>query len=122
MRGITMSLFRSITAVVTLVGAAALGAPLAAQGGPAPQRITLDDAIGIALKGNVAVRQAQNTVDLSETAVQQQKQQLLPDLRLSLSGSEAIGRSFNQTEGTIVDQQSQALSSGLSSSLTLFDG
>ena len=48
--------------------------------------------------------------------------QLLPDLRLSVSGSDNVGRNFSQSDGAIVNQQTQALSSGLSTSLTLFDG
>ena len=112
-----MSRLPNFLAAVLLFGTAA---PLIAQ--QAPQRIDFNDAILLALKNNVTVRQAQNASDLSDAAVKQQKQQLLPDLRLSVSGSENVGRSFNQNEGTVVDQQSQALSSGLASSLTIFDG
>ena len=39
-----------------------------------------------------------------------------------MSGSDNVGRNFSQTEGAVINQQTQALSSGLSSSLTLFDG
>src|SRR3954463_11738808 len=93
-----MSVFRSITAVaVSLAAAATLGA----QGKPAPERITFQDAIALALKNNVAVRQAENSADLSNANVRQQKQLLLPDLRLNLSGSENVGRTFNQTEGAV---------------------
>jgi outer membrane protein len=105
-----------ITAAL-FIGAAS---PLVAQ--QTPQRIDFKDAIALALQNNVAVRQARNASDLGDATVKQQKQQLLPDLRLSVSGSENVGRSFSQSEGTVVDQQTQALSSGLSSSLTLFDG
>jgi outer membrane protein len=104
----------STTAVALLV---ATTTPVLAQ-----QKIDFKDAISIALKNNVSVRQAQNASDLSDATVRQQKQQLLPDLRLSVSGAENVGRSFSESEGSVVDQQSQALSSGLSTSLTLFDG
>ncbi len=114
-----MSVFRSITAVAVSIAAAAT---LGAQGKPASDRITFQDAIALALKNNVAVRQAENSADLSNASVRQQKQQLLPDLRLSVSGSENVGRTFNQTEGAVIDQRTQGMSSGLSSSLTLFDG
>jgi outer membrane protein len=109
-----MKLIRSLAAL------SVFAVPLAAQ--QAPQKITFQEAIGIALEHNVAVRQAQNNVDLNDAAVKQQKLQLLPDLRWSVSGSENVGRNFNSSEGAIVDQQSQSLSSGLASSLTLFDG
>ncbi|HEY9228040.1 MAG TPA: TolC family protein [Gemmatimonadaceae bacterium] len=87
-----------------------------------PKRITFDDAIGIALEQNVAVRQAKNTVALGQATVQQQKNQRLPDLRLSVSGANSVGRNFSQSDGAIVNQQTQSLNTGISSSLTLFDG
>jgi len=110
-----------------LVAALAAGAlrPLPAQQAPSPpagQPITFDDAIAIALKQNIAVRQAANAADLSDATVKQQKLQLLPDLRLSVSGADNVGRNFSQSDGAIVNQQTQSLSSGLSTSLTLFDG
>jgi outer membrane protein len=114
---------------MTVVAAVAAGAltfahPLQAQQAtpPSGSSITFDDAIGIALKQNVTVRQAQTSVDLSDANVRQQKMQLLPDLRLSVSGADNVGRNFSQSDGAIVDAQTQSLSSGLSSTLTLFDG
>jgi outer membrane protein len=110
-----------------LIAALAAGAlrPLPAQqtaSPPAGQRITFDDAVSLALKQNIAVRQAANAADLSDATVKQQKLQLLPDLRLSVSGADNVGRNFSQSDGAIVNQQTQSLSSGLSTSLTLFDG
>jgi outer membrane protein len=87
-----------------------------------PTRITFNEAIGIALEQNVAVRQAKNAASLGETVVQQQRIQRLPDLRLSVSGANNVGRNFSQSDGAIVNQQTQSMSTGLSSSLTLFDG
>ena len=117
-----MSKFRKI--LVAALAAGAVG-PLPAQQAPPPasgQRITFDDAISIALKQNIAVRQAANAADLSDATVKQQKLQLLPDLRLSVSGADNVGRNFSQSDGAIVNQQTQSLSSGVSSSFTLFDG
>lgn len=111
-----MSFTRHMVAAALAFGAVA---PLTAQ---QPRRITFDDAITIALKQNIAVRQAQNAAALGDATVQQQKMQLLPDLRLNVSGSDNVGRNFSQSDGAIVNQQTQALSTGLSTSLTLFDG
>ena len=102
-------------------GALAAASVAGAQGTP-PQRITYDDAVAIALKQNVSVKQAENATLLSNATVSQQQKQFLPNLSLSVSGSNNVGRNFSQSEGTIINQQSQALSTGLSSSLTLFDG
>ena len=97
-------------------------APLAKAGAAPGKAITFNDAIAIALKQNIAVRQAANAADLDDASVKAQKLQLLPDLRLNVSGADNVGRNFSQSDGAIVDQQTQSLSSGVSSSLTLFDG
>ncbi|HSQ30567.1 MAG TPA: TolC family protein [Gemmatimonadaceae bacterium] len=117
-----MSINRTMLAVALTFGAAAAVAAQAVAAPKAGQPITFADAIAIALKQNVAVRQAANAAALGEATAQQQKIQLLPDLRLSVSGSDNVGRNFSQTEGSIINQQTQSLSSGLSTSLTLFDG
>jgi outer membrane protein len=106
------------------IAAAALAAaaPLAAQQPAAARTITYEEAIGLALSQNIGVKQAENASSLSEAAVKQQKLALLPDLRLSVSGANNIGRNFSQSDGAIINQQTQSLSSGVSSSFTLFDG
>jgi len=91
-------------------------------GAQTPQQITYDDAVTIALKQSVLVKQAENATQLSDATVKQQQKQFLPNLSLNVSGSNNVGRNFSQSEGTIINQQSQAVSTGLSSSLTLFDG
>jgi outer membrane protein len=105
----------------SIITALALGAaPLAAQS--PPRTVTFSDAVGIALKQNVAIRQAQNATALDETAVRQQRLQFLPDLRFNVSGANNLGRNFSQTEGRVIDQSTQAVSTGVSSSVTLFNG
>jgi outer membrane protein len=101
---------------------AAASAAGAQAGGGTPQRITYDDAVAIALKQNVSVKQAENAAELNNATVSQQQKAFLPSLSLNVTGSNNVGRNFSQSEGTIINQQSQALSTGLSSSLTLFDG
>lgn len=104
------------------IGAAlALGA-LRALPAQQTRTITFDEAISIALKQNVAVRQAENAASVGDAAVQQEKNQLLPDLRFSVSGANNVGRNFSQSDGAIVNQQTQSLSTGISTSMTLFDG
>ena len=39
-----------------------------------------------------------------------------------MSGANNLGRSFSESEGRIVDQTTQAMSAGVSSGVTLFDG
>jgi outer membrane protein len=124
-----MSMFRNTRMLIVASAAAGVGAlmfarPLQAQQATpsAGSTISLDDAIGIALKQNISVKQAENSVDLSDANVRAQKLTLLPDLRFSVSGADNVGRNFSTSDGAIVDAQTQSLSSGISSSLTLFDG
>jgi outer membrane protein len=107
-------------ALITALALTVSAEPLAAQA--APRRITFDDAVSIALKQNVTVRQAENATELNEAAVRQQQLQFLPDLRFNVSGSGDLGRNFNQTEGGIVNQTTGSMSTGVSSSITLWNG
>ena len=121
--------YRRIFTAFALV--ASIAAPLGAQQATAPPataaakpttRITFADAIAIALKQNASIRQAQNATELNQTEVRQQQMQFLPDLRFNVSGSGNLGRQFSQTEGSIIDQTTGAMSTGVSSSVTLFNG
>lgn len=90
-------------------------------GAQQPRRITFNDAIAIALEQNLGVKRAKNATALTAATMQQQKMQLLPDLRLNVNGADNVGRNFSQT-GAIIDQQTQSMNTSLSSSMTLFDG
>ena len=111
--------------------AATVASPLMAQqkqaGPPANdnQTVTFSDAIAMALKQNVSVKQAENAAQLGDATVKQQKMQLLPNLQFNVTGAENVGGSLAQSAGAaagILNQQTQSLSSGVSTSLTLFDG
>jgi len=101
---------------------AVIFAATAATVASAQQTVTFDDALRLALSQNIAVKQAENSATLSSAAVEQQKMQALPNLSLNLNGSNNVGRNFSQSEGRVIDQQSQSLSTGISSGVTLFDG
>src|SRR5581483_1877445 len=113
----TMSVFRKSSFLIVATaaaGALSFARPLWGQKSepPADNTITFDDAITMALKQNVGVRQAQNAADLSDADVKAQKMQLLPDLKLSVSGADNVGRSLSGTDGSLVNTQTQSLSSG----------
>jgi outer membrane protein len=46
----------------------------------------------------------------------------LPDLRFNTSTAQNYGRGFSQDEGRIIDQTTQSLNTGVSSTVTLFNG
>jgi outer membrane protein len=119
---------RHILIAVTTT-ASALGAqntPPATSIGQQPsaptQTITFNDAIAIALRQNITLRQANNTAALNSATARQQRLALLPDLRFNSTTGQNYGRTFSQDEGRILNQTTQSLNAGVSSSLTLFNG
>jgi outer membrane protein len=84
--------------------------------------ITFKEAVRIALEQNTALRQAENAAALGKVDVSEARGQFLPDLRLSTSGSKNVGRNFDETSGTLVNQSSNSVNVGVSSGVTLFDG
>lgn len=106
------------SALVLLLAAGSLQ-PAAAQ---QPRKITYAEAVAVALQKNTTVLIAQNATESSANSVAQQKKQFLPDLRLTTSTAQSVGRTFSQDEGGIINQTTQSLNAGVSSSFTLFDG
>lgn len=84
--------------------------------------ITFDQALQLALRQNTTVRQAENTAALGTATVQAQRLQFLPNLQLSTTGAQNVGRSFSESQGSIINQGTQSLTAGISSTVTLFDG
>jgi outer membrane protein len=84
--------------------------------------ITFDEAISIALRQNAVLKQSENASMLAGTVVSSRKQAFLPTLSLSTNTAQTVGRTFNQSEGAVVTQTTSTLNTGVSSSVTLFDG
>jgi outer membrane protein len=85
------------------------------------ERITFQQAIDLALKQNVAIQQAENSVEQSRTFVTQARNTWLPNFTIQANGSNSIGQQFDVQTGTLVTKQSQAASGQVSSGFTLFD-
>ena len=116
---VASAVWRCSRVTVTLL----IPAVLTAQNAPAvPQRIGFGDAVRIALRQNISLQQAENARALSAVAVRNQRNQFLPNLNLTTNTSGAIGQSFNQTAGRLVNQTSQTLNAGVTSGVTVFNG
>lgn len=87
-----------------------------------PVTITFEDAVRLALKQSVAVRQAENTLESSEATIRQRSAAFLPNFSLSSNTSESYGYTFNQNEGRIVNQSVTNVSLNASSQVSLYDG
>ena len=95
--------------VVAMVAAPAV----AGAQSPAPgSKIGLQDAIGIALRQSVLVKQSENAVASSENGVSQAKNAFLPSLALSTSSARSVGRSGASNIGS---SSSQSLAKGVPS-------
>jgi len=121
MKTIHRNLFAMMVALLGVAPMAVAQEP-AARSAASPVTITYEEAIGIALRQNLAVRRAENATALQAAGVKQQQGQFLPTLRLSAQGSGSTGRTFSEAEGRIVDETTKSLNAGISSSVTLFDG
>jgi len=115
--GLALALVSSTAGVLEAQTTAATPGPV-----PAGAKITFAEAVQIALHQNTSVRQAENAQFLSSATVRAQQLQFLPSLQLSTTGAQNIGRTFGVSDGTIVDQNTQSLSAGVSTDLTLFNG
>ena len=105
-----------ITAVAMAMGLAG------AANAQAARRITLEDAIQIALRQSSEVTVAENNVAIDKLAVADQKSRFLPTVSLSSSGGQSYGRAFSEAEGGLIGQTTNSVNLRLNSSLTLFDG
>src|SRR3954462_4442368 len=85
------------------------------------QRITFAEAIDLALKQNLTVRQAENTVDLQNISARQTGLGLIPNLSFNLNGGDSYGRAFDPATGNITNKNTQSINTGVQSNVTLFD-
>ena len=106
---------RVLLAVALVTAPAVAGAQATAPGA----KIELQDAIAIALRQSVLVKQSENALASSTNGVSQARNAFLPSLALSTSSARSVGRAGTSTIGS---STSQSLNTGLSSSLTVFDG
>jgi outer membrane protein len=117
---------RRIAGAILILGAVialALMRPAAAQAPSNDSRvITYPEAVRIALERNSELRQVQTGERIDEVAVHEARAQFRPDLRLTSQSARSYGRSFDQTEGRVIDQTTRSFSVGMSSGVTLFDG
>jgi outer membrane protein len=117
-----MSILKSVLRRTPLVACLALALPAAAAAQQTPRVIGFQEAIDLALQRNPTLRQARNTAALDSVAIRQQKMQFIPDLRLNTTSSEQYGRNFVESEGRILTQSANSTNTGLSSSVTVFNG
>lgn len=103
----------------------ALGAaPAPAQPGPtaAPEVVTLEEAVELALRRNTTLRRAQGDVRLRDVLTARERMDFLPEVRLSTEAGRSFGRSFSQDEGELLSETSDAVGADVSARVDLFRG
>lgn len=96
-----------------------LSVPYPAQ---AQKKISLQQAIELVLQNNLQIRQARLSEALSDETLSQSKYDIYPSLNGSTNTNYSIGRSFDQLSGRLVEKGIKSLSSGVNTSVTLFQG
>jgi outer membrane protein len=100
---------------------ATLSAAASAQQAQPVERITFEQAIDLALKQNLQVRQAENNLELADISFDQSRMSYKPNLQFGMSGNNNFGRAFDLTTGSISNEMKQSASSNVQSSYQLFD-
>jgi outer membrane protein len=87
-----------------------------------PQQVTFAQAIDIALKQNLTVKQAEYNLIAQQATADQAPKNLLPNLQISLGNTNAVGQQFNLSTGKLTTQTTRSLSPGLGGSVVLYNG
>src|SRR5579862_6530015 len=86
------------------------------------QQITFGQAIDIALKQNLTVKQAENNVILQQATADQATKSLLPTLQFSTTGANSVGQQFNLQTGKLSTQTTRSLNPNIGGTVTLYNG
>lgn len=86
------------------------------------QRITLEDAIKIALENNFQMKRAQNAIDLAETDIKNAYAQFAPTLNANMNFNRSSGQQFDQVTLTYGNIVTENASGSLGTGITLFSG
>lgn len=108
---------RALLVAAVVVAPSVVGAQATAPGA----KIGLQDAIDLALRQSVEVKQSENAVASSSTTVQSKQGVFLPSLSLNSATARSVGRAGSSSIAG-GSSTAQSLSTGISSSLVVFDG
>lgn len=91
------------------------------------RKITIQEAVKIALENNFQLKQAENNLSLASELIKSERADFLPNVNSSLNGSRNTGQQFiadRFSEGLdpFVNITSQSISGNLSANLVLFQG
>lgn len=88
----------------------------------APQQISLQEAIELALENNISLLQATNNMGIQDANVRSAKGDFLPNLNANFGGQRRTGRQFVQETLEFDDFTTNTVSGSISTNLIVFDG
>lgn len=108
-----------LLAILLLLG---MAAAVQAQDSTDVRKITLNEAIDIALDNNFSLKQARNNVDAAEAGVLSAKADFAPSVSARMSGSRSVGTQFNQIQLRYVKETRNSINGSIGADVTLFQG
>jgi outer membrane protein len=87
-----------------------------------PQPVTFAQAIDIALKQNLTIKQAEYNLIVQQAMADQAPKNLLPNLQISLGNTNSVGQQFNLSTGKLTQQTTRSLSPGIGGNVVLYNG
>lgn len=90
--------------------------------GQTAEKITLQDAIRIALENNYQLKQAENNLELSESRIMSEYADFLPSLNGGMTGRRSTGNQFNNNTGDFVNRTLYSFGASLNTGITVFAG
>lgn len=86
------------------------------------QKITLQEAIDIALENSIELQQSENNLKFAEAAELNSRLNFLPSLNGTFNGNYGVGRTFNESNLTFENISSSRLSGSIDANMPLFEG
>lgn len=89
---------------------------------PEDNKIDLEEAVGLALENNFALKQAKNNLSAAEVTLLSNRSDYLPNITGGFSGFRQTGQQFNNATGEFGDFTINGVNTNISASYTIFDG
>lgn len=84
--------------------------------------LTYEQAVNIALRENIQIKQQQNLLEVNEAERLQRYASFLPSANINLNAQRSFGRQFDQTTGDFTSQQATFGNGGFVARYTIFNG
>lgn len=86
------------------------------------REVSFNEAVQIALDGNVTIKRAQNSLALQAITVRSERADFYPNLNFNTSASRNFGLQFDQTTGTLETTSTDGFNYSASTGINLFSG